>query len=859
MKRNSKALSALLAVTMAAVSSPLCAMAEEADINSVEVMSEVQEGESFTKGDYSYTETENGSITITDYSGSGGKADIASAFAGENVVAIGSEAFATGTWNAEHNLEGKNAVSSVILPDTVKSIGAAAFKGCEGLTQVTFEGDNPQLEVIGKEAFSECIGLTVITMPETLTSLGEKAFYSCSTLKEIVIPSKVAGIANQTFALCTNLRFVEVKGKDTVIDTYAFGEKDAYQWNDMKKEITFRGEKGSTTETFAKEKEVRFQCYSDEIAIKTYPAKTDYYYGEDLDTQDFTLEVKTAAGTELVNASDCIFSGYNKKEAGEQTVTVTYDKKTVTFQVNVFYNLDEAQVDEIEEQTYNAAALRPKVRVTGKETDSVLTKDKDYTVEYVGNHTDIGIATIRIVGKGKYRGTLETTYRIESKSLNIEEVSASVPNMVYDGKEQKPVPVIQYGTVQLDSKDYQIIKYEDNIEAGKGSMYVEGQGNYKDGFWLNFNIEPRDIEEYKIGDIPDQIYTRHEIMPTVPVIVNEYRNLKQNDDYVVHYTDNIGVGVAKVSVEGKGNYKGTLEKTFVIKPKNLKNVMSDDIEDQNYAGKAIEPEVEVYEEKYLVYLEKGKDYTVTYKNNVNAGTATVIIEGMGNYEGVIEKSFAIKPMRLADEWVQLDNVSDCIYTGKEQEIEFKLAHDNVVLTKGRDYTVTYKNNIDIGKATVKISGIGNYIGNVSREFTIEVKKGSTFTVGAYKYKIISAEQVAFAGLKNKNTKSVSVPANVKIGGKSFKVTSIANKALKGTAVKSVTIGKNVTAIGSSAFEKCTKLKKITIKTTTLKKVGKNALKGIHAKAKIKVPKSKVASYQKMMKKKGQKATVKITK
>ena len=92
------------------------------------------------------------------------------------------------------------------------------------------------------------------------------------------------------------------------------------------------------------------------------------------------------------------------------------------------------------------------------------------------------------------------------------------------------------------------------------------------------------------------------------------------------------------------------------------------------------------------------------------------------------------------------------------------------------------------------------------------------------------------------------------------VTAIANKAFKGDKkLKKVVIGKNVQTIGKSAFEKATNLKSITIKSTSLKKVGKKAFKGIHAKAKIKVPAKKLRSYKRLLKGKGQKAGVKITK
>lgn len=93
-----------------------------------------------------------------------------------------------------------------------------------------------------------------------------------------------------------------------------------------------------------------------------------------------------------------------------------------------------------------------------------------------------------------------------------------------------------------------------------------------------------------------------------------------------------------------------------------------------------------------------------------------------------------------------------------------------------------------------------------------------------------------------------------------KVTSIANKAFKGDKkLKKVVIGKNVQVIGKRAFEKAKNLRSITIKSVSLKKVGRSAFKGIHAKAKIKVPAKKLKAYKRLLKKKGQKSSVKIIK
>ena len=142
--------------------------------------------------------------------------------------------------------------------------------------------------------------------------------------------------------------------------------------------------------------------------------------------------------------------------------------------------------------------------------------------------------------------------------------------------------------------------------------------------------------------------------------------------------------------------------------------------------------------------------------------------------------------------------------------------------------------------------------------------GTTKTVGKAIYKVIKSDAkngtVTLVKLTNKNEKKFTVPASVKVDGVSFKVTEISKNAFKNNKkLKQVTIGKNVTKIGANAFNGDSKLKKITIKSTKLKKVGKKAFKGIHAKCRIKVPKKKLTAYKRLLKGKGQKAGVKITK
>lgn len=146
---------------------------------------------------------------------------------------------------------------------------------------------------------------------------------------------------------------------------------------------------------------------------------------------------------------------------------------------------------------------------------------------------------------------------------------------------------------------------------------------------------------------------------------------------------------------------------------------------------------------------------------------------------------------------------------------------------------------------------------------------STMTVGSEQktgkgvYRITgtgSKRTVTFVKPINDKNTSFNVPASVKLADGRYKVTAIDKNAFKNNKkLKKVTIGSKVTRIGAGAFSGAKNLKAITIKSKSLKSVGKNALKGIHKKCTIKVPKTKLTAYKRLLKKKGQKASVKITK
>ena len=136
----------------------------------------------------------------------------------------------------------------------------------------------------------------------------------------------------------------------------------------------------------------------------------------------------------------------------------------------------------------------------------------------------------------------------------------------------------------------------------------------------------------------------------------------------------------------------------------------------NYDGKAKRPTVTVMLDGRT--LKRGKDYTVSYQDNKNPGTATVRIKGKGDYTGYSEAWFDIVPVKsISGATVKLSRTS-YTYNGKARKPVVTVTFDGEKLKRGKDYTIKYSNNIMPGTATVTIKGKGNYTGTITREYTI---------------------------------------------------------------------------------------------------------------------------------------------
>ena len=206
--------------------------------------------------------------------------------------------------------------------------------------------------------------------------------------------------------------------------------------------------------------------------------------------------------------------------------------------------------------------------------------------------------------------------------------------------------------------------------------------------------------------------------PFVTVKVNG-KTLKKDTDYTVSYSNNTKVGTATVKITGKGNYTGSVSKTYSIK-NNFKKATVSGISTKAFTGKNITQNITVkYNGKTL---KKGTDYTVSYSSNKNIGTATVKIAGKGSYTGTITKTFKINPAKQEIQKLTAKSKAffvDWAQKGSATGYEIQYA-TNSKFTSAKKVTIT---NNKTDKTTVsKLSGKKKYYVRVRSYTTVKGTK-----------------------------------------------------------------------------------------------------------------------------------------
>ncbi len=294
---------------------------------------------------------------------------------------------------------------------------------------------------------------------------------------------------------------------------------------------------------------------------------------------------------------------------------------------------------------------------------------------------------------------------------------------IYTGEEITPEITVNYGTTTLVRGTDYTVSYSNNIEPGTASVTINGIGNYTGSKTETFEIVGKSLPKtFTVSEIPDQIYTGEAITPAVTV-KDGTKTLVVGIDYTIKYSDNIEPGRASVTVTGIGNYTGTTTVYFTIT--KAKSILNASIELSPvsfiYDGTAKEPAVTVTDGTTI--LREGTDYTVSYSNNIKPGTGYVTIIGVGDYTGTTTVSFTITEktvISISAASVTLTAVS-FFYDGTAKRPGVTVTLNGKTLYENTDYTVEYKNNIEIGTATVIITGKGDYTGTVTKNFSIVQK------------------------------------------------------------------------------------------------------------------------------------------
>jgi hypothetical protein len=172
------------------------------------------------------------------------------------------------------------------------------------------------------------------------------------------------------------------------------------------------------------------------------------------------------------------------------------------------------------------------------------------------------------------------------------------------------------------------------------------------------------------------------------------------------------------------------DKDTSVSQKDLGDLTADLIPPQTYTGQKLTPDFSVAQAGTV--LKKGVDYSADYTNNVNAGTAVVILTGKGIYQGTKIVTFEINPAPISKAVAAPMAVYE--WNGKNREPVPAITYGTQALAKNTDFTVSYKSNKDIGTATVNITGTGNFGGTMATTFKIVPRKTVVTKVTANKGK-----------------------------------------------------------------------------------------------------------------------------
>ena len=478
---------------------------------------------------------------------------------------------------------------------------------------------------------------------------------------------------------------------------------------------------------------------------------------EDLATVDgngvvTTKENAHGSATIIATAGDHTAT-YKLTQAGSG-INVTADQKTIVYK----------EWWETENLLDN---IKKSINVTCADCHNNLGRDKDYEV-IVSDYKKTGKVDVTIKGIGAFEGmTAKTSVNVEYHKHGEEgyDIRNLYSGYNWTGKEVKPDVLIRCADCNKELKegtDYKL-EYKNNVNVGTATVKVVGMGAYKGvDQTANFEIEEdcgwNGIKYYNdtyqngdhIGSLEWSEWRYNKKTPYISIACNHCgKELENGKDYTITFsnTDHPGEGTAKVV--GLNEYAGhELSFTYTLKPKDLKAESyynGDDLGTYKWTGKEVKPDIgkiyvqDIYGSVVDTEAVEGKDYQLEYSNNIEEGTATVKVVGIGDAKGTvltytyhIEKQHGWNGFSVTGH-KDGDDLGAYEWTGNDVEPELNLTcnHCGNELYQGSDYELEYTGDrTEPGKVTVKVIGTRDYEG-WTQSFTYTIKN-KTFSFEDHK-------------------------------------------------------------------------------------------------------------------------------
>lgn len=612
-------------------------------------------------------------------------------------------------------------LKSLTLSDSVKTVESYAFTQMQGLQKfvsgknVSKFGDYnlyqcPNLETVvldgsfmmGSYCLNDCPKVSTITFAGDIRGYGMYSLYDLPSLKEYVVNDGNAYYNAKDGVLFNGtdlIRYPSAKEESTYVVPDDTTEISALAFNYMQ----------NTTEIILPQNvHVATQAFN-------YPnmnSPIDIYF-RDTDTVSLS---NSASGVfvALTEGSHIYLRNEKALESFRSYANAVNPKGSVGVEVKTIPVKSITFADgNVELKAKETVSLNP-VIAPYYTTDTITWSSSNKSVATVSD----GVVTAKGYGDCTITATAASgvsasvslsVVKTNIATLNFEKIA----DVVYNGSAFTPDVVVKSQDYTLQKGTDYTVSYEDNVNVGTAKAIVTGKGDYEGTKEVSFVIAAKDFADAKVTGITDKTYTGSKLKQDL-VVKDGKTSLKEGRDYEVAYKNNVHAGTATVIVTGKGNYAGTQKITFKITERALRKDMVGAIADQTFSGKKITPNVVVTDGEKA--LTEGTDYTVTYKDNVNAGTGAAVVTGKGNYKGTQEVSFRIQTKGLDS--ITDVSVADQVYSGDALTPDVVLKHDGITLEKGTDYTVSYENNVNIGTATVVVTGKGNYHG--SKELTFKI-------------------------------------------------------------------------------------------------------------------------------------------